>query len=107
MSDLADALAGLPGSDLVVRGIEDLASGRTTAEAALVEIARTRLRALDLPVPPAPQAATDAALRLYALLGARHPDRDPYVLYGAWLEQLASFLSAAGQRREDPSSTRS
>jgi hypothetical protein len=33
-------------------------------------------------------------------LGARHPDRDPYVLYCAWLDQLASFLSALGRERE-------
>jgi hypothetical protein len=72
-------------------------------------VARTRLRSLDVPVPEAPTADGDAELRLYARLGARHPDRDPYVLYCAWLEQLASFVSALTDRRErtQPSHERS
>jgi hypothetical protein len=100
MSDLARSLAGLPGADLVLRGLEDLARGEATPEAALIEVARTRLRALGVPAPEAGEAGADAELRLYERLGARHPDRDPYVLYCAWLDQLASFLSALGRERE-------
>jgi len=83
-----------------VRSLEDLAHSRATPEAALIEVARTRLRSLGLPVPEAPASRGDAELRLYARLGARHPDRDPYVLYCAWLDQLESFASALSQRRE-------
>ncbi len=99
MSPPADLLEGLPGADLVRRGLEDLAHARATPEAALIEVARSRLRSLELPVPEAPTAPGDAELRLYARLGACHPDRDPYVLYCAWLDQLDSFLSALEQQR--------
>jgi hypothetical protein len=89
------ALAALPGGDLVERGLDDLAHGRATAEAALIEIADTRLRSLGLPVPAA-RPEPDAELRLYA----RHPDRDPYGIYCAWLDQLDSFVSALVRQRE-------
>jgi hypothetical protein len=100
MNDLARSLEDLPGADLVLPGLEDLARAQATPEAALVEIARTRLCELGLPVPATTSGEGDAELRLYARLGARHPDRDPYVLYSAWLDQLASFLAALGQVRE-------
>jgi hypothetical protein len=98
MSAPADGLRDLPGADLVLRGLEDLARAQPTPEAALAEVAPTRLRELGLPVPAAAGAEGDAELRLYARLGARHPDRDPYPLYCAWLDQLESFLWALGQR---------
>jgi hypothetical protein len=90
----------LPGGDLVRRGLDDLASARATPEAALVEVARSRLCSLGLTVPDAPVSAVDAELRLYERLGARHPDRDAYPVYCAWLEQLASFVAALTQMRE-------
>lgn len=96
---------GLPGADLVQRGLEDLARALATPEAALIEVARTRLRSLGLPVPEAPADSGDAELRLYGRLGARHPDRDPYVLYCAWLDQLDSFVWALTHARERVRST--
>lgn len=87
-------LEHLPGADLVLRGLEDLAAGSATPEAALVEIATTRLRSLGVEVSGAVAGAQAPELELYARLGARHPDRDPYGVYCAWLDQLASFLSA-------------
>ena len=99
MSDPDRYLETLPGGDLVRRGLDDLAHGRPTAEAALVEIADTRLRSLGLPLPDATPAA-DAELRLYDRLGARRPDRDPYPTYCAWLEQLDSFVWALVHLRE-------
>lgn len=93
-------LTDLPGADLVLRGLEDSAHARPTPEAALVEIARTRLVALGLVLGPASPSAGDAELRLYERLAERHSERDPYLVYGAWLDQLVSFLAALGQRRE-------
>src|SRR5687767_5308172 len=93
-------LAALPGADLVLRGLTDLASARPTPEAALCEVARTRLRSLGLAIPEAPAVVEEPELRLYARLGTRHPDRDPYPLYCAWLDQLDSFVSALTQLRE-------
>jgi hypothetical protein len=100
MSAPDSALDALPGSDLVLRGLDDLAHARATPEAALIEIARTRLRSLGVAVAEATTGDGDAELRLYARLGARHPDRDPYLVYGAWLDQLDSFLCALARRSE-------
>jgi hypothetical protein len=99
MSAADSSLEALPGGDLVQRGLDDLGDGRATAEAALVEVAGARLRSLGLPVPESACGA-EAELRLYARLGARDPDRDPYPLYCAWLDQLESFVSALVQLRE-------
>jgi hypothetical protein len=99
MSARAAPLGGLPGAELVLRGLEDLTRARATPEAALVEVARTRLRSLGVAVPEAAASTEDAELRLYARLGARHPDRDPYALYCAWLDQLDSFLWALAHLR--------
>ena len=85
---------GLPGADLVARGLDDLAHERPTAEAALVEVARTRLAELGLSVRERTVGDQDAELVLYARLGARYPNRDAHALYCAWLDQLVSFLAA-------------
>jgi hypothetical protein len=100
MSAADQSLHDLPGADLVLRGVDDLVHARSTPESALCEVARTRLRALGLPVPEATPSPVDAELRLYARLGAQYPDRDPYVLYCAWLDQLDSFVSALTRVRE-------
>lgn len=100
MNPLADGLEALPGADLVLRGLDDLAHDRATPEAALIQVAPTRLRSLGMPVPELPAAEGDAELQLYDRLGEGHGGRDPYVLYCAWLDQLDSFLSALTQLRE-------
>jgi len=82
----------------VLRGLEDLARAAPTPEAALIEVARTRLIALGVPLPAPAAGAGDPQLLLYERLGARQ--RDAYGLYCAWLDQLVSFLSALGQLRE-------
>ncbi|HUP21559.1 MAG TPA: hypothetical protein VNB06_01305 [Thermoanaerobaculia bacterium] len=91
--DREPELAGLPGADLVAPGLVDRRRGRESPEAALVEVAHGRLRALGLAeaLPP-PQPLPE--LRLYERLGQKYPGRDPYPIYCAWLEQLDSFLWA-------------
>jgi len=96
---MLDSLAGLPGADLVAQGLSDLAGSKPTAEAALVEVARTRLVELGLPVRGRTVGNQDAELALYARLGERDPDGNTHALYCAWLDQLVSFLSALGHRR--------
>jgi hypothetical protein len=96
-------LTTLPGADLVLRGVDDLARGQPTAEAALVEVALGRLRGLGLPVPIEPTEPGDADLRLYYRLGARYSDRDPYPIYNAWRDQLVSFLAALSRLRHEES----
>ena len=100
MTTMIDSLAGLPGADLVSQGLADLARSKPTAEAALVEVARARLAELGLSVEGRSVGDQDAELVLYARLGERDPDGDPYGLYLAWLDQLVSFMSALGQRRK-------
>lgn len=96
---LDDMLEGLPGADLVVRGLADLESGKPTAEAALVEVARTRIQSLGLRVAGSTVGDEAAELVLYARLAMHRPKSEPYGLYCAWLEQLVSFLAALRDRR--------
>jgi len=53
-------LSALPGSEIVLKGLEDLDAGRETAEGAAVQVAATRLRSGGLSVPrrarPAPKS---------------------------------------------------
>ncbi len=99
MTATIESLAGLPGADLVSQGLSDLAGFKPTAEAALVEVARARLAELGLSVAGRTVGDQDAELVLYARLGERFPDGDPYGTYCAWLDQLVSFLSALNNRR--------
>lgn len=87
------SLAAYPGGELVERGLADLAASRPTAEAALIEVARTRLAELGLPVARRTIVGRDAELVLYERLAARDPDGDVYGTYCAWLDQLVSFLA--------------
>lgn len=82
--------ATLPGSDLVARGIADLARGAVTAEALLVSIGAPRFRALHWDLPPTlPNAESD----LYRLLYATHQD-GAHGRYNALVRQLVSFQRA-------------
>ena len=86
-------LDGLPGHELVLRGVADASNDRLTAAAALVFVASGRLRELGLPIRP-PVTKTDWELVLYERLGELDPDGDTYATYGAWLEELDAFLEA-------------
>ena len=89
--------AALPGSEILQRGLDDLAANRPSVEALLVEIAAPRLRfvGVEVPVIPPPRQGehSDAELRLYVLLG-RQGCADPYREYNALLRRLASLCSA-------------
>jgi hypothetical protein len=99
-----EQLIDLPGAGLVLCGFGDAADGRPTAEAALVQVARSRLAALGLEVPARRDGSAPAELELCARLGAIEPSRDPYPTYCAWLDPLDSFLSALAQRRPSAAS---
>ena len=89
-----DLLTGLPGEALVRRGLADVAEGRLTAEACLVQIARLRLAACGL-LPPRFAAIDEAELELYRLLKAQ--PGDAYFYYNA-LVRLVSFEMALDRR---------
>lgn len=88
-------LRSLPGGDLVMEGLDDLAQGRETIAALLVSIGAPRLRALGFP--PA-RAEPDAEHRLYAML-AREDADSAHGRYNALVRRLVSFERAAACAR--------
>lgn len=85
-------LHALPGGDIVMRGLQDLARGASdTVEALLVQIARPRLLAAGVEVPG--PAREDAELALYRRL-AEDGTADPYATYNSLLRRLVSCAAA-------------
>lgn len=83
-------LDGLPGRDLVERGLADLDAHVESIEALLVSIGADRMRRAGLSVPraiPSPEHA------LYEALGREDPDR-AHSRYNALIRRLVSFERA-------------
>lgn len=81
----------LPGHELVLAGLADLADGRETECAMLVAMASTRLRALGIDVPPS--IATRPSHRLYELISER--GAGAHSRYNALVARMVSFARAA------------
>lgn len=81
---------GLPGADLIERGLADLERGATTAAALLVSIGAPRLSRLGVGV-PAPLPAAEH--RLYELLAEAASD-GAHSRYNALIRRLVSFERA-------------
>jgi hypothetical protein len=94
MNDL-DLISGLPGEPLVRQGLADLRSGKPTAPAWLVSIARARLGQAGLLFPATP-VAPEPELQLYRLL--RREGGDAYSRYNSLLRELISFEQALDRR---------
>lgn len=86
-------LRSLPGGEIVIPGLSDLAAGRDTANAAAVAMAATRLRSAGIEVPDAPAANAPAAHHLYELLAADHGS-DAHSRYNAVVRRMVSFARA-------------
>ena len=84
-------LEGLPGGDLIVEGLRDLAAGRDTIPALLVMIGAPRLSALGLPIP---RTSPGAEHRLYERL-ALDDAATAHSRYNALIRRLVSFERAA------------
>ena len=82
----------LPGHELIVKGIADLQSGQSSAEAFLVAIGAARLRRAGVAVPDI--SVTDPEHRLYEMLAQEDPDA-AHSKYNALIRQLVSFERAA------------
>jgi hypothetical protein len=82
----------LPGSELILPGLEDLYHGKNdTIGSLLISIASIRLTAAGLDIPQEP-LASEPELALYAYL---QRDRDDaYSYYNALLNSLNSFCTA-------------
>jgi len=84
---------GLPGAELVQRGLEDLVAGRDTQEALLVRIGAPRLRSLGFSIPPEPPEISPE-LELYRRLEAEGV-ATAHSRYNALVRRLVSFEDAA------------
>lgn len=85
-------LEDLPGSELIVPGLEDLRNGKTdTVGALLITIASTRLTQAGLDIPKH-NLLSEPELRLYSRLEQEREDAYPY--YNALLDRLISFCNA-------------
>lgn len=85
-------LSGLPGADLVLEGLEDLARGEDSPCALLVLIGGPRLRSLGIAV-PATAHAVPPEHRLYARLNAEDA-ATAHSRYNALVRRLVSFERA-------------
>lgn len=90
-------LDGLPGADLILRGMTDLAAGKESVESQLVQIASTRLSRAGIKIPVTHEQALNADHRLYRLLGQQHGN-EAHSQYNAFIRQLVSFERALDQR---------
>jgi len=95
MSD--DALKRLPGAEIVLPGLEDLAAGRTSVNASAVQAAALRLRRAGLDAPAA-SGPTPATHLLYQQLNEQLGDA-AHSRYNAILSRVASFAGAAERAR--------
>jgi hypothetical protein len=82
---------GIPGADLIQRGLADLSAGRETAEALLVSIGATRLRSIGVD-PPSPIESPEH--KLYLLLGEERGN-SAHSAYNALVRRLVSFERTA------------
>ncbi|MBI4244551.1 MAG: hypothetical protein HY606_10720 [Planctomycetes bacterium] len=86
-----DSFAALPGGELILNGIHDLAKGKETIASLLVSIGEPRLRRLGFTIAsPYP----DPEISLYLLLARRH-DAGAHSKYNSYIRQLVSFERAA------------
>jgi hypothetical protein len=87
----------LPGSELVARGLTDLAAGRETRYALLLSRFSSRLQEAGVELPSAP--LPDAELRLYELLSGSE-GAGAHSAYNALTRRLVSYLRAAERARD-------
>src|SRR5262245_1002119 len=91
---------GVPGGEIIDRGLDDLVAGRESVESLAVSLAAPRLRREGVPLPPLPtQVARNADVGLYRLLERTHGDDLAHPRYLAYFRQLASFADALSATR--------
>jgi hypothetical protein len=86
---------GLPGEEIISKGLHDFAAGVPSIESLLLQIGEPRLQRegirFDRPVDP------DADYKLYELLGKAHGN-EAHSQYNAWVRRLVSFERALEHR---------
>ena len=91
--DITTLFENLPGADLMIAGLDDVAAGRETVAGELVKIGSPRLRESGVNV----DVSLDADRQLYRLLSASH-GLAAHSQYNALVRQLVSFERALAQR---------
>lgn len=86
---------GLPGAETIRAGLADLAAGRESVGALLVQIGAPRLNWLGIKLPASPDLNADR--RLYRLLGAQHGN-EAHSQFNSLIRQLVSFERALENR---------
>ena len=87
---------GLPGGEIVDRGIDDLAAGVESVESLLISVAAPRLRREGVPLPR--HTFDESESRLYRAIERESPSL-AHARYLAYLEQASSFADACHGRR--------
>jgi hypothetical protein len=88
--------AGLPGGEIIDKGLADLAKGKETIEGLLVSLATPRLKREGVPLPR--ELFPDADMRLYRLLETKSGEL-AHTRYLAYLRQAVSFADACSDVR--------
>jgi hypothetical protein len=83
---------GLPGAELVLAGLADLASGTESEAALLVAVGAPRLRSLGVPVPAEVQRFEHPEMQLYRRAGT-------HGRYRSLIRRLVSFERSLARRR--------
>jgi len=90
---IPERLQGLPGAELVVKGLADLERRAHTAESLLVSVATQRLSRAGIGFPDGVEIPEEPELQLYALLYEEEP-QGAYARYNALIRRLVKFESA-------------
>ena len=91
---------GLPGADLIKKGVRDLGENKETVEALLVAIGAPRLRRIGLDLPD--NLPANPEHRLYKLLAEDDSD-SAHSRYNALVRRLVSYERAAESQQESRS----
>ena len=93
----------LPGEDLVVQGLKDLAENRTTEHSLLLLLAAPRLRPLGVHIPNVP-ASEPFEHQLYDLLSIRFGDAT-HSHYNSLLRRINSYAHALEREQSSNNET--
>lgn len=88
--------AGLPGEEIVLKGLADLRAGVESVESLLVQIGRPRLESLGVPL-PVNAMNPDADRSLYNRLSKTHGE-GAHSQFNSVVRRLVSFERALAQR---------
>lgn len=97
MISIPGSIDGLPGEELVRKGVIDLDNGLVSVESLLVWMASYPLSRCGLPLNRELPITRDAELELYDLI-VKDGDPDPYSKYNSLLARLGKFRRALESR---------